>query len=324
MKVFISIDMEGVAGITHWDQVDPRHPSYERARRLMVGELNAALRAAFDAGAECAVINDAHDEMRNLPPEDIWSPPDGRCRVRLITGSLKELSMMEGIQEGGHDCAIFLGYHGMAGGRGLLAHTYSTGVHSVRLNGHMVGEVTINAALAGAHRVPVILVAGEAAAVEEAGRHLGSIAAVVTKSARSRFSAATLLPDDCREVIYRAVRDAVAKVKERIDAERGSEARPDVPMEEWDGPRAYSGDCSSCGVNVPEGGEERPLPPGCWLPPKPYLIEVNFMNAGMADAASLLPGANRRGTVTVTYQSDDFVTCFKAFRCMLQLAEGIS
>lgn len=330
MKLFVSVDMEGVAGVTHWEQVEPGSREYETGRRLMLGELNAALQGAFEGGAEAVVVNDSHADMRNLSPEGIWRPPGMEARVRLITGGLKDLSMMEGIQEGGYAGAIFLGYHGMAGKSGVLSHTYcSRTVCAVRLNGSLVGEATLNAALAGAYQVPVLFFSGEAAAVEEAWAILGGVPSVVTKAARSRYSAASLLPEDARALIRRGVKEAVERLREFREEERRRKVTP-LPVksgearggsnEEGEGERGSSGEEAEVSGSETEPEKEARPPFSPWLPPKPYILEVAFFHPGMADAASLLPDSYRRDPLTVAYRTEDYLKCFRAFRCLLYLA----
>ncbi|MFD0890500.1 M55 family metallopeptidase, partial [Streptosporangium algeriense] len=154
MRVYVSIDMEGVAGIATMDQVVRGGHGYPAAQRLMTAEANAAIAGAFDAGAESVLVNDSHGTMDNLIHEDL-DP-----RARLIFGSPKLDCMAEGISEE-HDVALFLGYHAAAGEPGVLAHTYSSYFTEVRLNGDIVSEAEVNALRAAAAGVPVGLVTGD-------------------------------------------------------------------------------------------------------------------------------------------------------------------
>jgi D-amino peptidase len=190
MRVYISIDMEGIAGVVHEDQTNPVDPrvaaEYARFRRVMTAEANAAVEGAFEAGATKVVVNDSHWEMRNLLAEELHPAAE------LIAGSTKPRSMMEGIDQG-FDAAFCLGYHAMAGTpNAILDHTYTDRIHSVRLNGRMVGELGLNAALAGRFGVGVALVSGDAAFGAEARALLGSdVGIVVVKEAVARHGAAT-------------------------------------------------------------------------------------------------------------------------------------
>src|ERR1041385_8119040 len=147
MRVYISVDMEGIAGVVHESQTDPATPAfaaeYGRFRRLMTTEANAAVEGALAAGATRVLVNDSHWFMRNLLAEELHPAAE------LLSGGPKLLSMMEGIEQG-FDAAMLIGYHARAGAAaGSIDHTYTSRVYEARLNGRAVGELGINAALAG-------------------------------------------------------------------------------------------------------------------------------------------------------------------------------
>ena len=207
MRVYISVDMEGVAGVVHESQTDPTDPAhaaeYGRFRRLMTAEANAAIEGALAAGASKIVVNDSHWFMRNLLAEELHQAAE------LLSGDPKPRSMMEGIDDaGGFDAALFIGYHARAGTRhAVLDHTYADRVHEVRLNGRPVGELGINAALAGVSRVPVALVSGDSSVAAEAKALLGdAVATVVVKEAVSRHAARSVAP----AVACRMIREGVS------------------------------------------------------------------------------------------------------------------
>lgn len=193
MRVYISVDMEGVAGVVHEDQTDPvetRHASeYNRFRRLMTNEANAAIAGALEAGATGVVVNDSHWLMRNLLAEEL-NPV-----AELLSGGPKRLSMVEGI-DGGFQAAMFVGYHARAGTQhATIDHTYTSRVYEARINGRPVGELALNAAMAGLHGVPVALVSGDQALAAEARALLGTaVETVVVKEAVGRFAARSLAP----------------------------------------------------------------------------------------------------------------------------------
>lgn len=198
--------MEGIAGVVHWDQtnpVDPRcAPEYARFRRLMTAEANAAIAGALEAGATSVLVNDSHWNMRNLLAEELHESAE------LVSGDPKPWSMMEGI-DAAFDGVFFVGYHARAGtAHAILDHTYSDRVHDVRLNGRSVGEVGLNAALAGAHGVPVELVTGDAALAVEAQDLLGEgVTTAVVKTAVGRQGARSLSPPvACRRIKEAAVK----------------------------------------------------------------------------------------------------------------------
>jgi D-amino peptidase len=210
MKVYLSVDMEGIAGVVHEQQTDPTDPvaaaDYARSCRLMTGEANAAIQGALDAGADRIVVNDSHWLMRNLLADELHPAAE------LISGSPKPLSMMEGVQEG-FDAVCFIGYHGQAGTRAsVIDHTYTDRIYQVRVNGRPVGELALNAAVAGCHRAPVAFASGDQTLVAEArdvlGEHVGCVA---VKQALSRHAARNLSPERARSAIRAGVAEALAR-----------------------------------------------------------------------------------------------------------------
>ncbi len=200
MRVYISVDMEGVAGVAHEDQtdpVDPRHAQdYNRMRRLMTAEANAAIEGALAAGARTILVNDSHWLMRNLLAEELHPAAE------LLSGGPKLRSMVEGV-ELGFDAALFVGYHARAGtAHAVIDHTYTSRVHEARLNGRPAGELAINAALAGTYGVPVAMVSGDQALAAEARELLGpGIETVIVKHAVGRFAARSVAPaESCRRI----------------------------------------------------------------------------------------------------------------------------
>src|SRR5260370_23547090 len=195
MRVYISVDMEGIAGVVHESQTDPTTPAsaaeYARCRRLMTAEANAAVEGALAAGATRVLVNDSHWFMRNLLAEELHQTAE------LVSGDPKPRSMMQGIdQQGGFDAALFIGYHARAGTRNaILDHTYPDRIHDVRLNQKPGGELGLNAALAGVHGVPVALVSGDSAVTAEAKDPLGGgVAPVVVEAAVRRHAPASAAP----------------------------------------------------------------------------------------------------------------------------------
>lgn len=214
MRIYLSVDMEGLAGIGHPNQVSfgpaVDRTDYDRARALMAGEANAAIEAAFEHGAREVVVNDSHWTMRNLRAEDLH--PD----ARLIIGD-KPLSMTEGVGEatdGSFDAAAFIGYHAGAGnGSGVIAHTYSSAtIQEVRVNGVPHNEAALNAIRLGHHGVPVILVAGDDALAGEVEALLPWAERVITKRAIGYATADSLSPERARAAIRTGLGRAIARL----------------------------------------------------------------------------------------------------------------
>lgn len=203
MRIYISVDMEGLSGVVSWSQVEMQGgEDYRRSCRLLAAEVNAAAGGALAAGATAILVNDAHNHMRNLWSEALLP------RVQLISGSTKGLGMMEGISPA-FQAAFFLGYHARAGSPGILAHTYNETILSCRVNGQEMGETGLNALVAGYYGVPVALLSGDNVVAVEAKGLLGNPEIVVVKEARGSQAARCLVPSLAREKIKAAAGRAV-------------------------------------------------------------------------------------------------------------------
>jgi D-amino peptidase len=205
MRVYISVDMEGIAGVSHAAPTSRTDAGYPAAARLMEGETNAAITGAFDGGATEVVVNDSHGSMYNLSPEAI-DP-----RARLVQGR-KPLSMVQAAADSGFDVALFVGYHARAGHpRGTIAHTYTGAPTLTTLAGRPVGEYAINALYLGALGVPVGMVAGDDALADEVGEWLPWAERVVVKRGVSWQAADSVHPSVARDLVLTASRRAVER-----------------------------------------------------------------------------------------------------------------
>ncbi|MEQ9397879.1 MAG: M55 family metallopeptidase [Longimicrobiales bacterium] len=212
LRVFISVDMEGIGGVGSPAMTSTGGKDYATARRLMTDEVNAVVAALKARGPVEIVLNDSHGDHQNVLHTDL--DPS----VTYIQGSIKPLGMVQGL-DASFDAAVFLGYHAMAGDPdGFLAHTGSGSVNGLWLNDHEVGEGGMNAAFAGMHGVPVILVAGDSAAAAEAGAQYAA-ATVTTKTAETPSAARLVHPEE----VHRRLR---VGVDEALDALRAGSARP--------------------------------------------------------------------------------------------------
>ncbi|MEX2178457.1 MAG: M55 family metallopeptidase [Gemmatimonadaceae bacterium] len=205
LKVYISSDMEGIAGLVSGAQVSAGQRDYEIGRRLMIAETNAAIAGAFEAGATEVLVNDSHGSQTNLLAEELDR------RASLITGSPKPLGMMQGIDSTFH-AVVFIGYHAQASTvNAVLGHTYSGALKRVTLNGREVGEYGLNAAIAGHHGVPVVFIAGDRAVADQARALIPGVEALAVKDGIGQTAARTLHPADARERITVGVRSALAR-----------------------------------------------------------------------------------------------------------------
>jgi D-amino peptidase len=206
MRLYISVDLEGCTGLVHRDQFFSEGRDYERARRLMTGDVNAAIEGALEAGVTEVLVNDSHANMRNILLEEL-SP-----RATLITGSgaYKEMCQVEGI-DGSFAGAFFVGYHAMANTPNAIhPHTIaSTAIRELRINGRAVGETALNAGLVGGFGVPVLMVSGDSTLVREAREFLGEVETVAVKHPRGRMAAECLSPSVTRPMLREAARRAV-------------------------------------------------------------------------------------------------------------------
>jgi D-amino peptidase len=214
MRVYLSVDMEGVAGVGAAEPTRRGDAGYPAAVELMVGETNAAIEGAFDGGASEVVVNDSHGEMFNLPPAAIDR------RARLLVGT-KPWSMLEGAAAGDFGIALFVGYHARAGHpRGTLGHTYSPEMTLVTLQGRPVGEYGINALALGAWGIPVGLVSGDDALADEVAEWLPWAERVVVKRAVGQRASESVHPEVARELIREGAAKACRTVADRQGAGR--------------------------------------------------------------------------------------------------------
>jgi len=208
MKIYISVDIEGVAGVVHGDHCGVAGGvDFQRARRWMTQEVNAAAEAFLEAGAELVVANDGHGGMRNILIEELH--PD----VELITGSPKPFSQMEGLMlpcgSTEFDAVAYVGYHARNGSDGILSHTISGGVvNEIKVNGRALGEGGLNAAIAAELGLPVIFMAGDHDACLEAQQDYKPLVTVATKKAVTRYSARSLTPAKAQRLIREGAKKA--------------------------------------------------------------------------------------------------------------------
>jgi D-amino peptidase len=209
LKVYISADMEGVAGAVTADQLRPDGFEYGRFREFMTAEVTTAIRAAKAAGATEIVVSDSHGNGENLLIDQF--PRD----VTIIRSWPRPLMMMEGIDSSFH-AAIFIGYHtATTNAAGVRAHTISSAnLAAVTLNDVPMSEAGINAAIAGHFGVPVIMISGDDAVVKETQGLLGPIEGAVVKRAISFHAAATLTPEAAQELIWQKVHAALLRLQD--------------------------------------------------------------------------------------------------------------
>lgn len=203
MRILVSTDIEGVAGVFHTQQALPGNPEYERARAWMTAEANAAAQGAFAAGATDVLVNDSHFNFRNMLAHQ-FDP-----RVRLLQGKPRTLGMMGGLEEQ-CDAVILVGYHSRAKGRGILAHTISGFAFArIFINGQELGEAGLYGALAGEMGVPVVMGSGDDCFIEENRDLFPGAHWVQTKVAYGQYSGLSLSQEQSCALIAEAAEAAV-------------------------------------------------------------------------------------------------------------------
>ena len=207
MKILIACDMEGLPGVVDWDHVSNKHPEYDRYRKIMTASVNAVVGGAFDGGASQVLVADGHANGRNLLLEEL----DPRAHLNI--GPDFPYGMVKGI-ETGVQAVMYVGYHARAGTMtAALCHTWSGSIANVWLNGTLVGEIGLNAAVCGYFNAPVILISGDQSACAEAAELLGPVETAVVKRAYSYFGAECLPLADAYQLIAGAAQRAVTRLK---------------------------------------------------------------------------------------------------------------
>lgn len=204
-KVFISVDMEGVTDVVKWDEIEEKGRDYERYRRLMTEEANAAIEGALEAGADTIVVRDAHNTACNLIPEEL---NENALLIRGWSGG--PLMMMEGI-DSGFEAAVFIGYHAKIGSKdAVLHHTMTSRLYEVKLNDLVIPELGLNAAIAGHFHVPVVFVSGDRALINQARDLLGQREYVIVKEGIGE-AARNIHPKKAQQLIKTGVKKAISQ-----------------------------------------------------------------------------------------------------------------
>ena len=206
LKVFISVDMEGVCGVINWEDVSRSGKDYGLFRKLMTLETNAAIRGAQAAGATEIVVRDSHGSARNILPDLL---PKGVKLIRDWSGG--PLGMMEGIDKS-FDAVIFVGYHARAGTTdAVLEHTYTGAVFDLKLNGKLMPEAGLNGAIAGYFGVPVVMIAGDDKISKQAKELFGDVECAVVKEGIGN-AAKMLHPEEACSLIEKTATKALQRL----------------------------------------------------------------------------------------------------------------
>lgn len=250
MKIYISADIEGVTGVVNWKQCggpSGDHYDWQFARRMMTGDVNAAIRGAKAAGATEIVVKDSHNVSRNLLIDELEQG------VELISGTRSnDDGMMDGIDSSFAGCFL-VGYHAMAGTTdGVMEHTISGRVHRAWVNGMPAGEMLYSAYAAGRHDVPLIFVSSDDKGVAEAQTIVPGVETATTKYGMGRYMAKLRHPSVVWPEIEEAARRAVAglefasplicnsPVLAKLEFNRSEETDDSSQLEGWSRTDAYT------------------------------------------------------------------------------------
>jgi len=207
MRIFLSADLEGVAGIAHFPSTGPGRFDYESGKRWMTQEVVAACDAALAAGATEILVTDGHGAAHNIQFDDL---PDA---ARLVRSWPRPLIQMQGIDDGHFDAVVLVGHHSHAQSRdGILSHTFVGAFRDVRLNGVSQSETTFNALLAAHYGVPVVFSSGDEAYIAHVREALPGCETVVTKKVCGLTSIDSLKPAVSQRLIREGVSRALARL----------------------------------------------------------------------------------------------------------------
>ncbi|HEX6135467.1 MAG TPA: M55 family metallopeptidase [Longimicrobiales bacterium] len=281
LKLFISVDMEGIGGIGTPQMTSASGKDYALGRQLMTAEVNAVIDAILERGPAEILVNDSHGDMQNLLHTEL-DP-----RVTYIQGAVKPYGMMEGL-DATYDGVMFIGYHARAGTAvGFLAHTGSGAVKGLWIDGRESGEGDMNAAYAAALGVPVLLVSGDSAVIEQLS-YLNA-ASVTTKVAVTPQSAALRHPELVRERLAAAARSAAERARTAGSADGDDSAAP----------RAGSTNAS---------GDDHPG--------APVRVRLRFADVTSPQILEAIPGVRQVDGYTVEFEADDMSIAYRLIRLM--------
>jgi len=209
MKILIAVDMEGISGVVHWDQVMPGTAEYPRFQAIMTQDVNAAVHGAFEGGADEVLVTDGHNTGRNILIEELDR------RARLNSSNASPLAMVQGI-DSGVDGVIFVGYHARVGTQNaILEHTWSSRrVAGLYVNQQPIGEIGLNAAMSGHFGAPLLMISGDQSACAEASALVPGIESVTVKRASGRMAAECLPPAVAQWEIQIAAHRVVERLRE--------------------------------------------------------------------------------------------------------------
>ena len=208
MKIFISSDMEGTAGVVDWNQCIAGNPDYNYYRGLLTKEINASIEGAMAAGATEFLLNDSHSAMQNIFPDQLSG------NARYLSGKHKPMYMMQGL-DSTYDAIFFISYHGsMSSQASVLSHTYNPrAISEIKINGQIASEAGLNCLVAQHYGVPVVLVSGDETTQIETEVWSPDVKSAVVKKSISRFASDSMHPVQACELIKEKATEAIQNLK---------------------------------------------------------------------------------------------------------------
>ena len=202
MKLYLSVDMEGITGIPDYTFLTPSEHNYERSRKIMTKEVNKVVETAFTYGCKEVLVNDSHSKMNNILIDELHP------EASLITGDAKPFSMVQGLDDT-YDGAMFIGYHARASQFGVLSHSMIHAVRNIFINDHAIGEMGLNAYVAGYYGIPLLFVSGDDQAVKEAKELNPNVTTVAVKETISRSAVKSMTPKKAEALLKVKVNEAL-------------------------------------------------------------------------------------------------------------------
>lgn len=294
MRVFVSVDMEGTSGLERLEEIFRGLPGYERFRQLMAGDANAVVAGAIDGGADEIVVSDAHGYMCNINPDDL------RSGVQLKRGQLRRTYCQMKTFDSAYDCALLVGYHAKAGNAdAILSHTWITSFRDVRVNGQSVPETSLNAYLAGAFGVPLVMVSGDDQVILESQPVIGDVHYAQVKTSTG-FSSGNHLPlAESRQLLRTTARAAVA------GARKIKPVRCELPV-------TIEVDLSGDPINDPSLGARHD--------DNERYIDERWSGGPLSDVDLVLathPGTTSPKPGTIAFTSNDYPTAYCTLKSIL-------
>lgn len=228
-KYMIRCDIEGVSGVVSYEQAEPGKPEYEFGQRMFMNDLLALIDGLNDADAKEIIIYDEHYYGRNIDVDEL------PVNVSAICGKPPYRSDWSGGLDSSFDGVILLGFHSKFGtSNGLLHHSYELDIKDLRLNGISVGEIGMEAAIAGDHHVPVLMITGDSAGVAEAEKLLPGILGIIVKESISEIGGVCYPSEKTTQMIMECATEIVRNTSDVKPFNIGTDVTLEIEFNDGD------------------------------------------------------------------------------------------